>query len=61
MEQSKRRKTERDLGILITEEMKWSKQCNSAAAKAMSVLGMIKRTLNTLNKEMFYHIVLYIH
>jgi len=55
MEQSKRRKTERDLGILITEEMKWSKQCNSAAAKAMSVLGMIKRTFNTLNKEMFYH------
>ena len=44
---------ERDLGILITEEMKWSKQCNSAAAKAMSVLGMIKRTFNTLNKDMF--------
>ena len=50
MEQSKRRKTESDLGILITDEMKWSKQCNSAAAKAMSVLGMIKRTLN---KEVF--------
>jgi len=44
---------ERDLGILITDEMKWSKQCNSAAAKAMSVLGMINRTFNTLNKEMF--------
>jgi len=43
---------ERDLGILITDEMKWSKQCNSAALKAMSVLGMIKRTFNTLNKEM---------
>ena len=49
-------KEERDLGILITDEMKWSKPCNSAAAKAMSVLGMIKKTfntLNTLNKEMF--------
>jgi len=33
--------------------MKWSKQSNPAAAKAMSVLGMIKRTFNTLNKEMF--------
>jgi len=33
--------------------MKWSKQSNSAAAKAMSVLGMIKRTFNTVNKEMF--------
>jgi len=33
--------------------MQWSKQCNSAAAKAMSVLGMIKRTFNTLNKDMF--------
>ena len=53
MEQSKRRKTESDLGILITDEMKWSKQCNSAAAMAMSMLGMIKRTVNTLNKEMF--------
>jgi len=28
-------------------------QCNSAGAKSMSVLGMIKRTFNTLNKEMF--------
>jgi len=46
-------KEERDLGILITDEMKWSKQSNPAAAKAMSVLGMIKRTFNTLNKEMF--------
>ena len=44
---------ERDIGILITDEIKWSKQCNSAAAKAMSVLGMIKRTFNTLNKDMF--------
>jgi len=26
---------ERDLGILITDEMKWSKRCNSAAAKAV--------------------------
>jgi len=44
---------ERDFGILITDEMKWSKECNSAAAKAMSVLGMIKRTVNTHNKDMF--------
>ena len=44
---------ERDLGILLTDEMQWSKQCNSAAAKAMSVLGMIKRSFNTLNKDMF--------
>jgi len=41
------------VGILITDEMKWSKQSNSAALKAMSVLGMIKRTFNTLNREMF--------
>ena len=42
-----------DLGNLITDEMKWSKQSNSAAAKAMSVLGMIKRTFNTPNKDIF--------
>jgi len=44
---------ERDLGILITDDMKWSKRCNSAAAKAMSVLGTIRRTFNTLNKDMY--------
>ena len=47
---------ERDLGILITDDLKWSNQCNSAAAKAISVLGMIKRTFSVLNKEMFFHI-----
>ena len=44
---------ERDLGILITDDLKWSYQCNSAAAKSMSVLTMIKRTFSALNKEMF--------
>ena len=44
---------ERDLGILIKDDMKWRNQCNSAAAKPMSELGMIKRTFSALNKEMF--------
>ena len=39
--------------LLITDDMKWRNQCNSAAAKAMSVLGRIKRTFSALNKETF--------
>ena len=46
-----KKKEERDLGILITDEIKWSKRCKSAAAKA--VFGIIKKTVNTLNKELF--------
>jgi len=44
---------ERDLGVIITEDLKWNQQCSKAAAKAMSVLGMIKRTFNGLDKDSF--------
>ena len=40
---------ERDLGILITDEMKWNS--NSAAAKTMFVLGMMQITFNTLRTK----------
>ena len=35
---------ERDLGVQLTDNMKWHAQCASAAAKANRVLGMLGRT-----------------
>ena len=35
------------------DNLKWSIQCSKAAKKAMSVLGMIKRTFPYLDRESF--------
>jgi hypothetical protein len=35
---------ERDLGVLVTSDLKWSRQVEAAAAMANKVLGMLKRT-----------------
>jgi hypothetical protein len=43
----------RDLGTLVTDDLKWSMQCNQAASKAMLVLGMIKRAFGYVSKEIF--------
>jgi hypothetical protein len=43
--------TERDLGIMISNDLKWAKQVNSAASKANTVLGSIKRTIRFQSKE----------
>lgn len=43
----------RDLGIVVSDDLKWSRQCNQAAYKAMAALGMIKRTFTKLSKEAF--------
>ena len=59
MEQSKRRKTERDLGILITEEMKWSKQCNSAAAKAVCAWHDQKNFKHSQQRNVLSHCTLH--
>lgn len=44
---------ERDLGIMVSSDMKTSKQCAKSAAKAMSVLGLIKRHFSNLQAEEF--------
>ena len=36
-------KEERDLGVIVTESFKGSKQCSNAAAKANRVLGIIEK------------------
>jgi len=53
-------KEERDLGILITDEMKWSKQCNSAAAKAVCARHDQKNFKHSQQRNVS-HIVLYTH
>ena len=35
----------KDLGVTVTESFKSSKQCNTAAAKANGILGIIKKNL----------------
>ena len=44
---------EKDLGVWISKDLKWSKQCNTAANKATSVLGIIKRSFSHISIESF--------
>ena len=44
---------EKDLGVLITKNLSFSKYIAKAAAKANSVLGLIKRTFSYIDKESF--------
>ena len=36
---------EKDLGVIISEDLKWEKQCSAAVSKANKILGMIKQFL----------------
>jgi len=45
--------TEKDLGIWITNDLKPTEQCVQAARKAQSVLGMVNRHFNNIDKEDF--------
>ena len=42
---------EKDLGVLISNDLKCGEQCNKSAKKAMRVLGMIKRSFKHLDEE----------
>ena len=44
-------KEEKDLGVIISEDLKWEKQCSSAVSKANKILGMIKRNFVDRSKE----------
>jgi hypothetical protein len=44
---------ERDLGIVITSNMKVSTQCSKAAIKAMQILRLIKRHFSYIDREDF--------
>ena len=42
---------EKDLGVVITGDLKPSRQCAAAAARANRVLGLVKRNFNSFSKE----------
>ena len=42
---------EKDLGVLVTQDLKVANQCNKAAMKAMRVLGMVKRSFKNLDAD----------
>jgi len=42
---------EKDLGVHISNDLKWEKQCSQAVAKASKVLGLIKRNFADRSKE----------
>jgi len=44
---------EKDLGVLISKDLKPSKQCVAAADKARTVLDMIYRNFKVINKRQF--------
>ena len=43
---------EKDLGVLITNNLKPSRQVSKAAANANSILGLLKKTMTCLDSEM---------
>ncbi len=43
---------EKDLGVLINEELKFPKYVSAARSKANQILGIVKRTFDTLDKEL---------
>jgi len=42
---------EKDLGVIINEDLKWQKQCSEAVRKANRMLGMIKRNFIDRSQE----------
>ena len=42
---------EKDLGVVISDNLKWDKQCSEAVVKANKILGMIKRIFSDNSKE----------
>ena len=46
-------RNDRDLGIIITENLKPASQCVKAAAKARSVLGVVRRHFKRLDPQDF--------
>jgi len=48
---------EKDLGVIISEDLKGKKQCSSAVSKANRILGNVKRNFFDRSKETVLFIV----
>ena len=44
---------EKDLGVLISEDLKWAPQCASASAKARRMLGVLRRSFSSRNVDLW--------
>ena len=44
---------ERDLGIWVSNDLKWETQCKKVAVQAMSILGTIRRTFPFVDVDGF--------
>ena len=42
---------EKDLGVIVSKDLKWDKQCSQAVKKANRMLGVIKRNFTDRSKE----------
>jgi len=42
---------ERDLGVIMSEDLKWEKQCVAAVKQGNKILGMIKRNFTDRSEE----------
>jgi len=42
---------EKDIGVIVSDDLKWEKQCSQTVAKANKVLGLIKRNFTDRSKE----------
>jgi len=42
---------EKDLGIIVSDDLKWEKHCSAAVSKANRILGMITRNFIDRSKE----------
>ena len=42
---------EKDLGVIVSDDLKWEKQCSQTVAEAHKVLGLIKRNFTDSSKE----------
>jgi ribonuclease P/MRP protein subunit RPP40 len=42
---------ERDLGVIVQQDLKWRKQCSKSVSTANRILGMIKRSFCYLSKD----------
>ena len=43
----------RDIGVILSDDLKWNNHVSQAVSKANSVLGMLKRTFTFWNIETF--------
>ena len=47
----------KDLGVIMANDLTWTKHVNETVHKANKVLGLLKRTVGSKNKDIFFNFV----